>query len=41
MDARPHLVTIEEEEAVEKEAGKKLSRAERRKMARDKKKKNT
>ena len=39
MDARPHLVTVEEEEAVEEEAGKKLSRAERRKMARDKKKK--
>ena len=37
-ETRPHLVTKEEEEAVEKEAGRKLSRAERRKMARDKKK---
>ena len=39
-EARPHLVTKEEEETVEKEAGRKLSRAERRKMARDKKKKS-
>ena len=38
-ESRPHLVTQEEEEAVEQEAGRKLSRAERRKMARDKKKK--
>ena len=35
---RPQLVTKEEEEAVEQEAGRKLSRAERRKMARDKRK---
>ena len=38
---RPQLVTKEEEEAVEQEAGRKLSRAERRKMARDKKKKRS
>ena len=37
-ESRPHLVTQEEEEAVEQEAGRKLSRAERRKMARDKRK---
>ena len=38
---RPQLVTKEEEEAVEQEAGRKLSRAERRKMARDKRKKKS
>tara|TARA_B100000085_G_scaffold176036_1_gene160338 strand:- start:4523 stop:5245 length:723 start_codon:yes stop_codon:yes gene_type:complete len=37
--SRPHLVTKEEEDAAEQEAGRKLSRAERRKMARDKRKK--
>ena len=37
--SRPHLVTKEEEDIVEQEAGRKLSRAERRKMARDKRKK--
>ena len=37
-ESRPHLVTKEEEDAVEQEAGRKLSRAERRKMARDKRK---
>ena len=38
MDARPHVVTSEEEQAIEEEAGRKLSRAERRKMARQKRK---
>ena len=37
-DNRPQMVTEEEEKAVEEEAGRKLSRAERRKMARDKRK---
>ena len=39
IESRPHLVTTEEETAVEEEAGRKLSRAERRKLARDKRKK--
>ena len=38
MEARPHVVTSEEEQAIEEEAGRKLSRAERRKMARQKRK---
>ena len=37
---RPKMITKEEEEAVEQEAGRKLSRAERRKMARNKRKKS-
>ena len=43
MDTRPAMPTEEEEKEVEKEAekeGKKLSRIERRKLARQKKKKN-
>ena len=39
MVSRPHQITQEEEQEVEKEAGKKLSRVERRKLARKKRKK--
>ena len=39
MVSRPHQITQEEEQEVENEAGKKLSRVERRKLARQKRKK--
>ena len=39
MVSRPHQITEEEEQEVENEAGKKLSRVERRKLARKKRKK--
>ena len=39
MVSRPHQITEEEEQEVENEAGKKLSRVERRKLARQKRKK--
>jgi hypothetical protein len=38
-EKRPKMITQEEEDAVEKESGKKLPRAERRKLAREKRKK--
>ena len=39
MDKRPHNITIEEEEKVEKETGKKLNRTQRRQLAREARKK--
>ena len=39
MEKRPKMITQEEEDAVEKEAGKQLPRAERRRLAREKRKK--
>ena len=38
METRPHQITEDEEKEAEKEAGKQLSRAERRKLARQKRK---
>ena len=38
-EKRPAMITQEEEEAVEKETGKQLPRAERRRLAREKRKK--